>query len=444
MSRIDLLGALVRTIDAQAAQMAEDEAYYDGRSPMAFLSPEARAALGTRLRSLASGYPRLVVDSLNERLNVVGFRDSEPGDPYNARIWEAWTANDMENESVIATAEALTVGRSFVTVWTGPDGAPSVSVESARQMAVARNPVTRAVVAAVKRWSEVGTGYAVLYEPTRITFYRSEATVAGDWTAVPAHAWNVSQVIDNPLGVVPVVPLVNRVRLTGEGVSEMAAVRDLSDALTKLLTDMLVSSEFHAMPRRWVTGLEIIEDPVTGDAINPFASEAQKIWQSESPDTKFGQFDAARLDGYTSAIATLTQQIGAMSGLPPHYLGLNGDQPTSADAIRSAEASLVARARAKQRMWTPAWAQVGRLIVAVQDGVDPRWVRVEPVWANPETRTVAQAADAAAKLVQAGILPVSQALEDLGYSPEQVDNMRADRRAEALDRAGVDLDRFAS
>lgn len=443
VSRIDLLGALVRTIDAQAVQVAEDEAIFDGRSPMAYLSPEARAALGTRLRALSIGYPRLVVDSLNERLNVVGFRDSEPGDPYNARIWEAWTANDMENESVIATAEALTVGRSFITVWTGPDGSPSISVESARQMAVARDPVTRAVVAAVKRWSEVGTGYAVLYEPTRITFYRSEATVAGDWTAVPAHAWNVSQVINNPLGVVPVVPLVNRVRLTGEGVSEMAAVRDLSDALTKLLTDMMVTSEFHASPRRWATGLEIQED-ADGNPINPFSSEAQKVWISEDENTKFGAFSAASLDGYTSAIATLTQTIGALSGLPPHYLGLNGDQPTSADAIRSAEASLVARARAKQRMWAPAWAQVGRLIVAVQDGVDPRSVRVEPVYGNPETRTVAQAADAATKLVQAGILPVSQALEDLGYSPEQVDNMRADRRAEALDRAGVDLDRFAS
>jgi hypothetical protein len=438
VSRVELLGALVRAIDANAAQIAEDEAYYDGRSPMAFLSPEARTALGTRLRALSVGFPRLVVDSLNERLNIVGFRDGEPGDPYDSVLWEAWQANDMENESVIATAEALTVGRSFVTVWAGADGSPSVSVESARQMAVARDPMSWAVVAAVKRWSENGTGYAVLYEPTRITSYRSEATVAGDWTAVPAHAWNVAEVLPNPLGVVPVVPLVNRVRLTDEGVSEMAAVRDLSDAATKLLTDMLVSSEFHAMPRRWVTGLEIQEDE-DGQPINPFSSEAQKIWQSESPETRFGQFDAARLDGYTSAIATITQTIGAMSGLPPHYLGLNGDHPTSADAIRSAEASLVARARAKQRMWTPAWAQVGRLIVAVRDGVDPRSVRVEPVWANPETRTVAQAADAAAKLVQAGILPVAQALDDLGYSPTQIENMQADRRAEALDRAGVDL-----
>jgi hypothetical protein len=442
VSRLDVLAALGQKIDTDHQVIAELDAYYGGRAPMSFLSPEAREALGTRLRALGVNFPRLTVDSLAERLRIVGFRDGEPGDPYDDALMSAWRRSGMEDGSATAHIEALTVGRCFVSVWTRPDGSPSVSVESARQVAVARDPVTREVTHAAKRWVSGGRGYAVLYEPDVITKYISEGNVI-DWAA-SSYGWNALESIDNPLGVVPVVPLVNRGRLLDvDGVSEMEPVLDLSDALTKLLTDLMVTSEMYARPRRWVTGLEITEDD-DGNPINPFASEAQKIWQSESPETKFGQFDAARLDGYADAIATLTQQIGALAGLPPHYLGLHGSEPASADAIRSAEASLVARALAKQRTFGQAWQEVARLMVAVRDNVKPATVNVEPVWASAETRTPAQAADAAAKLVAAGIIPVSTALEDLGYTPTQIEKMRGARRADALDAQSIDLSQFGA
>ncbi len=88
----------------------------------------------------------------------------------------------------------------------------------------------------------------------------------------------------------------------------------------------------------------------------------------------------------------------------------------------------MARALAKQRTWDGPWTLVAQLIVAVREGVDPLSVNVEPVWASPETRTPAQAADAAAKLVAAGIIPVETALEELGYTATQIDRMRSARR----------------
>jgi hypothetical protein len=66
------------------------------------------------------------------------------------------------------------------------------------------------------------------------------------------------------------------------------------------------------------------------------------------------------------------------------------------------------------------------------------------LWANPETRTPAQAADAAAKLAGIGV-PLSVVLADtLGMTPAQVDRVRRARRGDALDAAGVDLREFAS
>lgn len=437
-----MLAALSQKIDAEATVLAELDSYYAGTQPMSFLSPQAREALGTRLRALTVGFPKLAVDALAERLRIVGFRDGEPGDPFDPVLWADWRRAGMVDGSAQAMTEALTLGRSFVLVW-GQGGRPTVSVESAKQVAVVRDPATREVVAGVKRWVDGGKGHAVLFEQDRVTRYVSEAHVV-EWASIPSHTWLATKTLPNPLGVVPLVPLVNGGRLSDvDGLSEMAPILNLTDALTKIMSDLMVSSEFFSRPRRWVTGLEIQED-ADGNALNPFSSEAQRIWQSESPETRFGEFQAASLNGYREAIDTITRQIGALASLPPSYVGLHGDQPASADAIRAAEASLVARALSKQRMFGQTWTLVAQLIVAVRDGVDPLSVNIEPVWASAETRTPAQAADAASKLVAAGIIPVETALEDLGYTATQIEKMRGARRAAALDAAGVDLDRFAS
>ncbi len=433
------LATLGAKIDEAVPTLARLDAYFRGEQPAAFLAPTARAALADRLRVLAVNYPRLAVLSLAERLTVTGFRTEGPDAAPDAALWRSWRANGMEDGAGQAHVDALVYGRSFVIVWAGPTG-PRVTVESARQVAVAHDPASRQVTAAVKRWAAGGKAHAVVYEPDVIRRYTSESNVV-EAGAIPLTGWHVVETIPNPLGTVPVVPIVNRGRLLDvDGVSEMADVLDLADALNKVMSDAMVTSEFYARPRRWVTGLEILED-AAGQPVNPFSDELGRVWQSESPETKFGQFDATRLDGYSDLAAVITQQIGAVTGLPAHYLGLNGDQPPSADAIRSAEASLVARAIARQRTFGQAWGDVARLIVAVRDGTDPAGIDIdiETVWDNPETRTPAQTADAASKLVAAGILPVSEALAQLGYTPAQIERVRAARRGEALDAAGVNL-----
>jgi hypothetical protein len=60
--------------------------------------------------------------------------------------------------------------------------------------------------------------------------------------------------------------------------------------------------------------------------------------------------------------------------------------------------------------------------------------QLETLWSDPATPTYAQKADAVTKLVGAGILPVEQAWEDLGYSSAQQGRMQQ-MRTDALTRA---------
>ena len=434
----DLLTTLMQKIEEPAARFADLDRYYTGTQPLAFLSPESRRALGDRFGRLATNLPRLAVTSLAERLRVTGFTGAD--------VWPDWLRNDLDQDSGIAHREALLLGASYVIVWADQFGRPKVTVESARQVAVLTDPGTRRITAAVKRWETAKTTEAVVYLPTEIIRLRAEQT--GATTA----GFTVVETLANPLGMVPVVRLKNSDRLLDDGVSEIDDLRPLVDSLNKILVDMMTTSEFVGRPRRWATGIELEETDVLDDdgnptgeteAVNPIP-EGDRAMISENDSAKFGQLEAAGLDGYSTAVDVLLGQIMAVSALPAHYVGQLSDTPASADALRAAEASLTARAEARQASFGRSWEDVARLMVAVRDGVDPQRVDVRVTWADAATRSIAQEADAVVKLYQAGLLPASYALKRLGYSDTEVTEIAAARRGDSLNSMAVDLGKLVS
>lgn len=425
----ELLTGLIQKIDADAGKFSRLDTYYRGGSPMAYLSPEAREALGERFGTMGSNLCRLAVTSLAERLRVTGFTlDGVPAE----QLWADWIGNDLDQVASVAHRESLILGSAFVIVWADETGAPSISVESPRQVAVVRDPGTRKIIAGVKRWETKTTTEAVLYEGGKITRLR-----ANHLGAVGASMETV-EVLDNPLGIPPIVELRNNDRLLDNGVSELSDLLPLQDALNKLLSDMMVGSEYYARPRRWASGVELVEDE-EGNIANPFP-EGNRMMIAEDPGAKFGQLPAADLASYQSAIRVIVEQMQAVSGLPAHYVGVTANQPPSADALRAAEASLTARAEQRQQVFGRAWEEVARLAHAVRTGLDPEKVNVRVSWADPATRSLAQEADAVVKLFQTGLLPASYALARLGYSDDEIKAIRSARRTEALDTAGTDLD----
>lgn len=67
------LPQLLQLLDEKINMFSALDAHYSGTQPLAYLSPEAREALGTRFGRMASNLPRLAVTSLAERLRVTGF-----------------------------------------------------------------------------------------------------------------------------------------------------------------------------------------------------------------------------------------------------------------------------------------------------------------------------------------------------------------------------------
>ena len=403
--------------------------HWNNESPAAWLSPESREALEGKLSRVSVNFIRLAVTSLVERLTLRGW--TTPGATgIDEDLLAISQLIDLPARAETIHIDRALYGCSYATIWATADGAqPTIVTDTAANASVDVDPATGIARSGARVWREGDTAYAVEFTPATVTHYAADVLAGTELTASTVWKHN-GPVEDNPLGEVPIVPFIRRQSsLDHHGVSVVADIVGLSDALAKVLGDAMVSSEYYAKPRRWATGLEIQEDE-DGNAVDPFGRS--RLLQSEDPETKFGQLAASTPQGQVELIATLTQQIGALTGLPAHYLGLHGDQPPSAEGVRAAETQLVMSARTEMRYLTGPWSRVASLLLAIKNNGHPNDYPRITEWDNPEIKTPAQAADAAGKLRDIG-LPLSTLLSDpLGYDPADIPDIVAAANRESL------------
>ena len=460
------LARLLVRLEARRADLETFEAYYDGHQPLAFASQKFRDAFGARFREFSSNFMSLVVDAPGERLEVQGFRfgDAEGDEDLWRRIWQA---NDLDAGSQLAHTEALMKGVAYALVEPAANGVPVVTIEDALDCVVEVAPKDRRErVAALKRWiDDEGRLVAYLHLPDAVYKYRSLGKAApvvtsdlptGElaletssvrWTRleVPDEPWP----LPNPLGVVPVVPLPNRPRLSGrswsvtgvpvrlDGRSEIAAVMSNQDAINKYRADALVASEFAAFRQRWAIGIDIPVDPETGRPIEPFRPAVDRLWTFPRPDPEdpnqafpqVGEFAATDLLPYKLMIETEVGHISSISRIPYHFfLGQPQAIPPSGESLKSSEAGLVRKVGRIALHLGEGWEEVMRLCLLAMGDTRGAIRSAETIWRDPETQNEAVRTDAVLKQFQAGVIDLETAQEQLGYSPEQVRQMR-ERRA---------------
>lgn len=448
MATPEIVNILARRLLHQDNRFRRLERYYKGHQPLAFATEKFQATFGTRFGA-SSNFCVPVVSAVAERMTIQGFRFGDAGADEDA--WDLWQSNDLDADSGLAHLDALVFGRSYAMVWPDGDDAPRITVESPREVITMHEPWDRRVVrVAFKRWMDEADGYQYGILATKdqilslkssakayVDEYRDDPTVTNAALATPVE-WDVVDTADNPYGIVPVVPILNRPRILGQGESELEVMLPLQDAVNKLLADMLIASELSSFRQRWATGLDIPTDKVTGQQLEPFNQAVSRLMVSEHETTKFGQFDASDLGNYTTAIDLAVSHIAAVTATPAYYfLGLGGQFP-SGDSIRSAESGLVAKCVGKQRDWGEAWEDVMSLAFRMMG--DPRAdiADSETIWVSAEHRTESEHVDALSKLASLGV-PQQQLWADAGYTPQQIESFRQMKRQESLDGQGLDF-----
>lgn len=430
--------SLLTRLESAMPTLRRRDMYYRGEQPLRFMADKMDPkSMGFRSnlakKAVGAVAKRIRLEDIEATVTTSGGTTRDVSEEARDLIKDS----DFPMVLQALVTDMLALGSAYLIVWADDEGTPVVTGESAEQVAVERDPITRGVVEAVKRW-EVRDGNGVLVEQHVIKYGKKKIVHLKRNDTGGKLQWVSS--VDNPLGVVPVVPLVNIERIHDDvGTSVVDDLAPLLDALNKLIVDMLTTSDAVARPKRFATGV-VLEDDDEGGFIAdaegftadgpgaeapadepevkaPF-TDADDLWISEQAEAKFGQLAGADLGGYKTAVDLILQQIMAVSSLPGHMLGITTANPSTAEALRASEVDLSDEAAGRIRVINRPVEWASRILIAVATGVEPQQVKVNLKWGDTATRSIAQEADAAVKLHAEGITSTDEAREATGAEGE--------------------------
>lgn len=394
---------------AEASAQGYDrlEAYFEGRKRLdalgVSLPPEVRVL------ELIVNWPRLVVNSIEERLDIEGFRLAG-NESTDDQLWSWWQTNNLDAESSVVHTEALYQKRAFTIVGPGREGQPAITTHSRKGMALEADPLSRDTVQAMRLYQDPdGTDCAAHYTPEANLYYKKGS-----------FGWKLAEKIKGN-GTVPVTQFTNQERLSLRyGESEMQDVIGMTDACCRTLTGLQVSQELVALPGQYVAGAtaEDFQDR-DGNPVPRWQAYIGYLKLFENENAKVGQIPGADLRQFIEVVKLYSQIVAGLAALPPHFVGLTTDNPASAEAITANTERLVKRCERKQRSFGASWERTMRCAMR-QAGMDASpAMRLEAVWRDAATPTLASKTDAAVKLFESGLLPADMALELIGFSAEQ-------------------------
>lgn len=458
---LEWLERLHPRLEADRPQLERYDRFYWGDHPSAHIPPELDRRYLTQFQQLLdqskANFMQLVIDAMANRCRVQGFRLSAVEDEQaDQDSWRIWQASNMDAEHRLAIRDTFTKGRGALSVWFG-DPAPTIMVEDACQVIVEHEPGNRLVrAAALKVWLDDWTGEerANVYLPAGIHKFkrtRNEepppsassqiiAAVVPGQTKVKPPEWEelTAEFQHNPVGIVPIIPLVARPDSMGRGHSELEGVIPIQERINGTIFNRVLAGWFAAFRQKWATGVTIPED-TDGNAVEPWNQAINRMFVDTNPESKFGTFDATDLTQYIKAHEADVKDIAAITFTPRHFLIQQGQEP-SGDAINSAEAGLIAKVLDREQYLSDSFEEAIRL-ARLFAGEKDAPVESELVWADPRDPAIVEAArtDAVIKQFTGNLISLTMAQEKLGYTPQQIQRMAKDVAAEGLRQRGLAL-----
>jgi hypothetical protein len=406
------------------------EDYHAGDHPLPDGNRKMRDTYRRFQKMSRSNFVGLVTEAVLERLTVVGFSTGAGGDEdADAAAWLAWQRNSMDADLPLVLRQSLVCGRSYVTVGRRNDGTALLTGEDAKQVMHESDPTDRRRVrASIKVYRSGDWDKAVVMLPDGVVYFRAPKMdeIAGydpfdptRWERDPDEG-DADSVGPNPVAPFnPVVPFLNRPTLDGKWMGEFEDVTDIQDRINTVVLDRLVISAMQAYRQRWAKGIEVDDE---------FDPGADLLWSVENDNAAFGEFQAADLRQVLEAASQDIRHLAAITRTPPHYLvgELNN---VNGETLKATETGLVAKANERSRQFGESAEMVNRLGGLIEGREVP--VDAETLWADPQSHSLAELYDSAVKGQSAGV-PWAWRMRLLGFTPQQIRRMEADRAAEAM------------
>lgn len=447
-----LVALLENELNRRRGEIFRNDYYYQGKQPLRYASDQFVKYHGNRYRDFSDNWVQVVADAPVERLTVTGFKASGTTEA-DKDLWRVWQTNGLDCDSQLGFLAAINGARCFVLVWGDPDDedTPTVTFEDPQQCAVVYEPGSRRRRrAAIKRWQDGNGDYATLYLPDEVWKFKRPHTVmekSPQMASVdeeltgwqPRDTANEPNPQPNPMGVVPMVELQNKPMLVAEPISDVTGVVAMQDAINLLWAQMFTAADYASFPQRVVLGAERPTMPIldsNGQQIGEKPMDLEKfavdrvLWITGA-DAKIAEWQAANLAAYTDMVEVAVGHLAAQTRTPQHYL-IGKMANLSADALLAAETGLVKRVSEKMLWFGQGLREAFGLICLAQgnEGKSKDARAGSVLWADAESRSNAQLADALVKLKTIGF-PFEWLALRYGLTPSEVADVIEMRDKEA-------------
>ncbi len=223
------------------------------------------------------------------------------------------------------------------------------------------------------------------------------------------------------LGVCPVVRFTRDLDLDGElDVSgEVEPLIPIQDQLNTTTFNLLMAMQFAAFRQRWVTGMVPTDEK--GRPKAPFRSGVDRLFVSESPDTRFGEFGQTALADFLNTREASIRHMATISQVPPYHL-LGQVANLSAEALQAARDGLDRKVEEVQGILDEPWKQTLRLASkAAGDNANWQDDHGRVLWRDTAARAWAATVDGLAKIAQSLGVPVTELWKKIpGVAAEEV------------------------
>lgn len=341
--------------------------------------------------STSLGWCAKAVDSLADRLT---FREFDNDDLDLNNIFKLNNADLFFNSAILS---ALIASCSFIYVTRDEDGDPTLQVIDGASATGVINPITGllnegyAILEIDKNKNPIAEAYFLPYE-TRI--YHA---------GVPDYE-SYQHEVGYPL-LVPIVYRPDAVRPFGHSRISRACMSIVGSAL-RTIKRSEISAEFYSFPQKYLLGTDPEMEPM--EKWKATMSSLIQISKDDDGDKPVaGQFTQASMQPHLDQLKMFAALFAGETGLTMDDLGFVTDNPSSAEAIKSAHENLRLSARKAQSCFNTGFTNVGFVAACLRDGVTYNRKAVadirglwEPIF-EPDAAMLSSIGDGAIKINQA-------------------------------------------
>jgi len=388
--------------------------YLAGDHDLPYMPRGAKREYRHLARRAITNWTPLLSDTYAKGLFVDGYRSDRSGNDED--VWRFWQVNGMDARQSIAHRGALEYGTSYTLVLPGSVQSGRVPywrpLSPLRTLAYFKDEDAEFPEVFFRRLGQTVDGARL------VEVYNAEKRFTFALPKDRGTGWVLSGEDEHGLGETPAVRF--RDRLDGEAVGIIRPVLTLQDRVNEIVFSTLIALQYASFRQRWATGLAIPEDD-DGNAVEPFESAVDRLWVTDDPNARFGDFAQTELSGHLSAYDSTVRTLAAVSQISPNIL--TGDLVNlSADALAQMEASTQRKMSEYETLFGESWESGFRLAaraggVTLAQGADLAQVR----WRDTEARSLSQTVDALGKIAQMLQVPVEALWERIpGVTDEDV------------------------